>query len=102
MTQGSDCNLVSLYLLQFRMTEFGTLEIVTETETREQEEVQEQPVSTSTSQAPTDAQKSLSSSQAQCQGQPAGQHHSHLFVALTSFLKDSRIFVTYIQVMDVA
>lgn len=85
--QGSDWSVLSLYPLQFRMTEFGTLEIVTETETKEQEEEQDQPVTTSTSQAPTDAQQSLASSQAQRQGQPAGQQvwntHTRVFVVLT-------------------
>lgn len=61
-------------LLQFRMTEFGTLEIVTEMEPKEQVEAQDQPVTTSTSQAPSDAQLSLAPSQAECQGQPGGQH----------------------------
>lgn len=78
MMQGSDCRLVSLYLLQFRMTEFGTLEIVTEPEPKEQEEAQEQPETTSTSQAPSGAQPSLAPAQAQRQGQPGGQLHRNI------------------------
>ncbi|XP_062395375.1 lethal(3)malignant brain tumor-like protein 3 isoform X2 [Sardina pilchardus] len=96
--------------IRFRMTEFGTLEIVTETDTKEQEEAPNQSVATSTSQAPSDAQKSLAPSQSERQGRseaaapeedPSGEQGScrscGVTGALNTFLQGKFCSATCVQ-----